>query len=151
MANLVEMADEQGRLESRSTPPCGGNICTPATMVGRVAGGPGAVELGYAIEADPGRPGGSALAHRRRPRRGAARCTRSGRRRSTAECAAPGRALLPGPGVAARDHPQGQGHDAVEGELMARWRAELAGIGWPVERLAASIDAAAATGRTGPG
>ena len=28
-----------------------------------------------------------------------------------------------------------------EGELVARWRGELAGIGWPAERLAASVQA----------
>ena len=31
----------------------------------------------------------------------------------------------------------------VEGELVGRWRDELASIGWPVERLAAAIDGAA--------
>jgi hypothetical protein len=43
--------------------------------------------------------------------------------------------------VAARATRQEKEH-GVEGELVDRWKAELASIGWPVERLAASIDTA---------
>ena len=44
--------------------------------------------------------------------------------------------------VAARTTRQAKQH-GVEGELVARWRDELASIGWPVERLTAAIDGAA--------
>src|SRR5207244_3427976 len=44
--------------------------------------------------------------------------------------------------VAARTTRQDKEH-GVEGELVGRWQAELASIGWPVERLAASVDTAA--------
>jgi hypothetical protein len=44
--------------------------------------------------------------------------------------------------VAARTTRQAKEH-GVEGELLARWRDELASVGWPVERLAAAIDGAA--------
>jgi hypothetical protein len=44
--------------------------------------------------------------------------------------------------VAARTTRQAKEH-GVEGELVARWRGELASIGWPAVRLTAAIDSAA--------
>jgi hypothetical protein len=43
--------------------------------------------------------------------------------------------------VAARTTRSAKEHEG-EGELVARWRAELEAAGWPAERLAASVDAA---------
>jgi hypothetical protein len=110
-------------------------------MVGRVAAARVAVELGYAIEADPG-PSGRLRhwqiagvpeavtdVHSKRSAEIDAECERRGDHSSRARA------------VAARTTRQAKEH-GVEGELLARWRDELASIGWPIERLAASIDAA---------
>ncbi len=111
-------------------------------MVGRVAAARVAVELGYAIEADPG-PSGRLRhwriggvpdevidIHSKRAAEIDAECQRRGDHSSRARA------------VAARTTRQAKQH-AVEGELVARWRGELASIGWPVQRLTAAIDGAA--------
>ena len=113
-----------------------------ATMVGRVAAARVAVELGYGIEADSG-PSGRLRhwriagvpdvvmeVHSKRAAEIDAECQRRGDNSSRARA------------VAARTTRQAKQHD-VEGELVARWQGELASVGWPVERLAAAIDAAA--------
>jgi hypothetical protein len=58
-----------------------------------------------------------------------------------AECRRRGEGSYRARGVAARTTRRAKGHEA-EGELVSRWRAELAEAGWPVERLAASVDTA---------
>jgi hypothetical protein len=110
-----------------------------ATMVGRVAAARVAVELGYAIEADPG-PSGRLRhwriagvpdevidVHSKRSAEIEAECQRRGDNSSQARA------------VAARTTRQAKEH-GVEGELVARWRGELASIGWPAERLTAAIE-----------
>ena len=113
-----------------------------ATMVGRVAAARVAVELGYAIEGDPG-PSGRLRhwriagvpdvvidVHSKRAAEIDAECQRRGDNSSRARA------------VAARTTRQAK-QLGVEGELVARWQGELASIGWPVERLTAAIDGAA--------
>jgi hypothetical protein len=58
-----------------------------------------------------------------------------------AECQRRGETSYRARGVAARTTRKAKGHE-TEGELVSRWRTELAEAGWPVERLAASVDAA---------
>ncbi len=60
-----------------------------------------------------------------------------------AECRRRGDSSYRARGVAARTTRKAKGHEAI-GPLMERWRAELALVGWPVERLAEAVDAAAA-------
>ena len=57
------------------------------------------------------------------------------------ECQRRGETTYQARSVAARTTRKAKGYD-TEGELVSRWRAELAEAGWPVERLAASVDAA---------
>jgi len=115
-----------------------------ATMVGRVAAARTAVELGYGIRADPG-PSGR-LGHWRIagiPDEVLALPFEAvGRDRGRVR--APGRGVLPSERSRRPHHPIDQEHEE-EGELVGRWRAELAAAGWPVERLAASVDAAKTT------
>ncbi len=144
-ANLLEMKDEQGGWKAADTALWREQLHA-ATMVGRLAGARVAVELGYAIEPDPGpsgRLGHWKIAgvpdevmevHSKRAAEIEAECRRRGETSYRAR------------GVAARTTRQAKRHEA-EGQLMGRWRAELASVGWPAERLAEAIDAAAAAGR----
>jgi conjugative relaxase-like TrwC/TraI family protein len=141
LANVVEMRDDRGGWKAADTALWREHLHA-ATMVGRVAAARVAVELGYAIEADPG-PSGRLRhwriagvpdqvidVHSKRSAEIDAECNRRGDNSSRAR------------GVAARATRQAKEH-GVEGELVGQWRAELASIGWPVERLAASVEAAA--------
>lgn len=146
IANVVEMLDDAGGWKAADTTLWREHLHA-ATMVGRVAAARRAVELGYGIKADPG-PFGK-LRHWRiagvpdevmevHSKRAAEIDDECERRGQTAHRAR---------GVAARTTRAAKEHEGEE-ELLPRWRAELASVGWPVERLAASIDAAAA--RRGP-
>ena len=140
LANVVEMKDEKGGWKAADTALWREHLHA-ATMAGRVAAARVAVELGYAIEADPGpsgRLGHWKIAgvpdevmelHSKRAAEIEAECQRRGDTSYRAR------------GVAARTTRKAKRHEP-EGELVSRWRAELAEAGWPVERLAASVDAA---------
>jgi conjugative relaxase-like TrwC/TraI family protein len=140
LANLVEMRDSQGGWKAADTALWREHLHA-ATMVGRVAAARVAVELGYAIEADLGRSGRlrhwriagvpevAMDVHSKRAAEIDAECERRGDRSYRAR------------GVAARTTRNAKEH-GVEGELVGRWRSELALIGWPVERLVASIEGA---------
>jgi conjugative relaxase-like TrwC/TraI family protein len=141
LANLVEMKDGKGGWKAADTALWREHLHA-ATMVGRVAAARLAVELGYAIEADPG-PSGRLRhwqiagvpdavidTHSKRAAEIDAECQRRGDHSSQARA------------VAARNTRTAKEH-GVEGELVTRWRGELASIGWPVGRLAAAIDSAA--------
>ena len=142
VANLVEMVDERGGWKAADTALWREHLHA-ATMVGRVASARVAVELGYGIVADPG-PSGK-LGHWRiagipdevievHSKRAA---------EIDAECARRGESSYQARGVAARNTRTAK-DGRVEADLVGRWRAELAGIGWPVDRLAAAVDAASA-------
>jgi conjugative relaxase-like TrwC/TraI family protein len=145
VANLVEMADQRGGWKAADTALWREHLHA-VTMVGRVAAARVAVELGYGIEADPG-PSGK-LGHWRiagvpdevlevHSKRAA---------QIEAECARRGESSYQARGVAARNTRRAK-EGEVEADLVARWRGELAQIGWPVERLAASVGAAARRSR----
>jgi conjugative relaxase-like TrwC/TraI family protein len=142
LANVVEMRDGRGGWKAADTALWREHLHA-ATMVGRVAAARVAVELGYAIEADSG-PSGRLRhwriagvpdevmeVHSKRSAEINAECQRRGDHSSQARA------------VAARTTRQAKQH-GVEGELVARWRGELASIGWPVERLTATIGRASA-------
>ena len=140
LANLVEMKDEQGGWKAADTALWREHLHA-ATMTGRLAAARVAVELGYAIEPDPGpsgRLGHWKIAgvpdevtelHSKRAAEIEAECQRRGDTSYRAR------------GVAARTTRKAKRHEP-EGELMSRWRGELAELGWPAQRLATSIDAA---------
>jgi conjugative relaxase-like TrwC/TraI family protein len=145
LANLVQMIDSRGGYKAADTALWREHLHA-ATMVGRVAAARVAVDLGYGIEPDPG-PSGRLRhwriagvadevidVHSKRAAEIDAACERPGDNSSRARA------------VAARTTRKAKEH-GVEGELMARWRSELASIGWPAERLATAIDRAA--GQTG--
>jgi len=113
-----------------------------ATRIGRVAAAAKAVELGYAISAGEGRSGW--LRHWRiagvLEEVLALHSKRAGE--ITAAVEVRGTDIYQARKSAARATRVAKRH-VPEGELLSRWRGELASIGWSPQRLAASIDAAA--------
>ncbi len=112
-----------------------------ATMAGRVAAARVAVELGYAIEADPG-PSGR-LGHWKIAGVPDEVMDLHSKRAAEieAECQHRGEDSYRARGVAARATRKAKRHEPV-GPLTERWREEIASVGWPAERLAATVDAA---------
>jgi hypothetical protein len=108
-------------------------------MVGGVAAAGVAVELVYAIEADPGPS--RRLRHRRIAGLRDEVIDLHSKRAAEidAECQPRGDDSSRARAVAARATRQAKEHD-VEGELAVRWRADLASIGWRVKRLTEAID-----------
>ena len=142
LANVLRMEDEQGGWKAADTALWREHLHA-ATMVGRLAAARVAVELGYAIEADPG-PSGR-LGHWKvagvpdevmevHSKRAA---------EIDAECKRHGDTSYRARGVAARTTRKAKDHEAIR-PLVERWRAELAEVGWPVDRLTEAVDAAAA-------
>jgi len=141
LANVVEMLDDKGGWKAANTSLWREHLHA-ATMAGRVAAACMAIELGYGIESDPGpsgRLGQWRIAgipdevlelHSKRSAEINAAVGARGDTSYQARC------------VAARTTRAAKEHHA-DGELLAKWRAELAAAGWPVERLAASVEAAA--------
>jgi hypothetical protein len=140
LANLVEMGDERGGWKAADTTLWREHLHA-ATMIGRVAAARAAVVLGYGIEADPG-PSGR-LGHWRIAGIPDEVLELHSKRAAEieAECGRRGDTSYRARGVAARTTRSAKAHQA-EGELVARWRGELEAAGWPVERLAASVEAA---------
>jgi conjugative relaxase-like TrwC/TraI family protein len=143
VANVVEMRDARGGCKAPDTVLWREHLHA-ATMVGRAASARVAVDLGYGIEPDPG-PSGR-LGHWRiagvpdevievHSKRAA---------EITAECERRGDSGYRARTMAARATRKAKQPEAVEAQLVERWQTELSAIGWPVERLSASIGAAAA-------
>jgi conjugative relaxase-like TrwC/TraI family protein len=141
VANVVEMLDGAGRWKAADTALWRDHLHA-ATVVGRMAAARVAVELGYAIEADPG-PSGR-LGHWRiagipdevlevHSKRGA---------EIDAEMARRGRDSYRARNLVARDTREVKRHTPV-GELMPAWHSELAAVGWTVRRLNLAIEQAA--------
>jgi conjugative relaxase-like TrwC/TraI family protein len=141
LANLVEMLDQQGGWKAADSTLWREHLHA-ATMVGRMAAARKAVELGYGFEGDPGpsgRLGHWRIAgvpdevldvHSKRAAEIAAECERRGESSYQARR------------VAARTTRHAKADGQVEADLVARWQAELAAIGWPPERFALAIDGA---------
>jgi hypothetical protein len=141
LANVVQMLDGRGGWKAADTVLWREHLHA-ATMVGRVAAAKVAVDLGYAIEADPG-PSGRLRhwriagvpeavidVHSKRAAEIDAECERRGDHSPQART------------VAARTTRKAKAQ-GVEGELVARWRDELVSIGWPMARLTAAVESAA--------
>ena len=146
LANLVEMGDERGGWKAADTTLWREHLHA-ATMVGRLAGARAAVLMGYGIEMDPG-PSGR-LGHWRIAGIPDEVLQLHSKRSAEidAECELRGEGSYRARGVAARTTRRAKEHEA-EGELVGRWRDELAAAGWPVERLIAAVDAARGGVRT---
>lgn len=140
VANVIEMLDEVGGWKAATTALWREHLHA-ATQVGRVAAAAKAVELGYGITADSG-PSGR-LRHWRIAgipdeilelhSKRAAEITAAVEERGTDTYRARG--------VAARTTRAAKRH-VPEDELVARWRAELASIGWSVAAVKEAVDAA---------
>ena len=141
LANVLEMKDERGGWKAADTALWREHLHA-ATMVGRLAAARVAIELGYGVEPDAG-PSGKLghwmiagvphevmEVHSKRAAEIEAECRRRGDTSYRAR------------GVAARATRNAKRHEP-EGQIVERWRAELASVGWPAERLAESIDTAA--------
>ncbi len=139
IANVVEMLDEVGGWKAADTTLWREHL--HATMVGRLAAARAALGLGYGIEADPG-PSGRLGQWRIAGVPDEILTVHSKRSAEiTAECARRGESSYRARAVAARTTRSAKEHES-EAELVGRWRPELAAAGWPVERIAASVDAA---------
>jgi len=146
LANVVEMKDDQGGWKAAGTALWREHLHA-ATMVGRLAAARVAVELGHAIEPDPG-PSGR-LGHWKIAGVPDEVMELHSKRAAEieAECNSRGDSSYRARGVAARTTRKAKRHEP-EGQLVERWRAELASVGWPTERLAEAIDAAGRSSHT---
>jgi hypothetical protein len=114
-----------------------------ATMVGRQAAARVAVELGYAINPDAG-PSGR-LRHWKIAGIPDEVTELHSKRAAEIEdaCKHYGDSSYRARGIAARATRKAKRQEPI-GPLVERWRGEVASVGWPTERLAGAIDAAAA-------
>jgi len=137
IVNLLRMDDDKGGWKAADTSLWREHVHA-ATMVGRVAAAREAVRLGYGIVRDDGpsgRLGQWAIAgvpeaamevHSKR----AAEITAETQRRGFDSYRARG--------IVARDTRAPKRHEPVV-DLMARWQAELASVGWPMAELERSV------------
>ena len=140
LANVVEMLDDRGGWKAANTSLWREHLHA-ATMAGRVAAARVAVELGYGIEADPG-PSGRLGQWRIAGIPHEVVALHSKRAvEITAAIEERGETSYQARQVAARTTRRAKEH-TPEGELVGRWRRELAQVGWPAERLLGAVDAA---------
>ncbi len=140
VANVIEMLDETGGWKAATTALWREHLHA-ATQIGRVAAAYRAVQLGYGIAADSG-PSGR-LRHWRIAGIGDEILELHSKRAAeiTAAVEAQGTDSYRARGVAARTTRAAKRH-VPEGELVARWRSELASVGWSVAALNEAVDAA---------
>jgi conjugative relaxase-like TrwC/TraI family protein len=136
--SIVEMQDTKGGWKALDTAAVRDWV-EPATMVGRLHSAAEAVRRGYAIEPDPGTSG------RKRSWRivgiPAEACDLYSKRHDEIDeyMATQAHDTPQARAIAARATRKEKRYTGVD-ELMPRWHAELAAIGWPVDRLAAALD-----------
>src|SRR5688572_29334926 len=140
VANLVEMLDTEGGWKAADTTLWREHLHA-ATIVGRVAGARTAVELGYAMAPDHG-PSGQ-LGHWQIVGIPDEVMEMHSKRAAEISAAvdARGESSYRARNVAARDTRDVKRLTPV-GELMPRWHAELAEVGWTVPDLLASVERA---------
>ena len=138
VANIVKMGDERGGWKGLDTGLLRDHLHA-ATAIGRMAAAAKAVELGYAIEADPGpsgRLGGWSIAGI--PKEAwEVHATRA----AQIDAAVGPEASYRSRAIAARATRDRKSHDRVE-DLVPRWHDELARAGYPPLELAAAVDRA---------
>ncbi len=138
VANLVRMGDERGGWKALDTGLLRDHLHA-ATAVGRLAAAAKAVELGYAIEPDPGpsgRLGGWAISGI--PKEA---WEVHANRSAQIEAAVGPDASYRSRSVAARATRDRKSHERVN-ELVPRWRDELAEAGYPAAELSAEVERA---------
>jgi conjugative relaxase-like TrwC/TraI family protein len=137
IANVVEMLDERGGRKALDTALIRDQLHA-ATMVGRVAAARRAVELGFAIEADPG-PSGR-LGHWRVAGVPTQLCEMFSKRAAEIDDAmgAAGFDTYQGRQVAARTTRRAKRHSSPD-ELLPRWIAELEAAGFTREQLQVEV------------
>ena len=142
LANVVEMLDERGGFKAPDTTTWREHLHA-ATMIGRLASARVATELGYGIEADAG-PSGR-LGHWRIAGVPEAVLEVHSKRAAEidAEVKAKGFDSYQARNMAARTTRRAKRHEP-EGELVARWRAELREAGFPIPELVDSLERASA-------
>jgi conjugative relaxase-like TrwC/TraI family protein len=140
IANVVEMLDGQGGWKAADSILWRDHLHA-ATMAGRMASARVAVELGYGIEADPG-PSGR-LGHWRIAGIPDEVLEQHSKRAAEITEAVDARGIdsYRARNIAARDTRDVKRHTPL-GELMPRWRAELAEAGWTVADLVTAVEVA---------
>jgi conjugative relaxase-like TrwC/TraI family protein len=141
VANVAQMLDDVGGFKGLDSASLRDTV-EAATMVGRLHSAARAVSLGYRIEPDDG-PSGN-LRHWRIAGIPAEVCDLFSKRADEigAYLAESGHAdTYRARQVAARESRAVKRHTGVD-DLMPTWRAELAAIGWSVDRLVGALDAA---------
>jgi conjugative relaxase-like TrwC/TraI family protein len=140
IANVIEMLDAKRGTKAPDTTLWREHLHA-ATMVGRVVSASKAVELGYAIEADPG-PSGKLGHWKICGIPDAALAVHSKRSAEISEAVAEkGFDSYQARQVAARETRKTKRHTPVE-ELLPKWRAELTKAGFPPEQLVADVERA---------
>lgn len=138
VANVVEMLDARGGFKGLDSAALRDTV-EAATMVGRLHSAARAVELGFRIEPDEG-PSGN-LRHWRVAGIPQEVCEVFSKRSDEIldHLAQNGQSGYRARGLAARATRAVKRHTGAA-ELLPRWRAELAAVGWPIERLAAHLE-----------
>ena len=138
--NLVKMLDTKGGFKALDSAALR-DLLEAATMIGRLQAAAKAIELGYEIEVDGGK-GGRARRWRIVGIPEEVCELFSKRADEIAEYLEErGHSSYRARNIAARATRDVKRHTGVD-ELMPQWRAELEAAGWPIERLAAHLDAA---------
>ncbi len=140
VANVVEMIDEIGGHKGLDSAALRDTV-EAATMVGRLHSAARAVALGFTIEPDDG-PSGN-LRHWRIVGVPDEVCELFSKRSDeiSAYLAATGHDGYRARAVAARESRAAKRHTGVD-SLMPQWRAEMESIGWSLDRLLRTLDAA---------
>lgn len=138
LGDVVEMLDTKGGHKGLDSAALRDTV-EAATMVGRLHSAARAVELGFAIEADPG-PSGN-LRHWRIAGIPHEVCELYSKRADEIDAylTDAGYTGYRARGVAARDTRTAKHHTGAD-ELLPHWQHELGAIGWSVERLADALD-----------
>jgi conjugative relaxase-like TrwC/TraI family protein len=140
VANVTEMLDEKGGFKAPDTSLWRDHLYA-ATMVGRMAAARRALELGYAIEADPG-PSGK-LGHFRIAGVPEEICELHSKRAAEigAECERTGNDSYRARRVAAKSTRAYKRHTPI-GDLMERWRREIEEAGYTLRDIGVRVDEA---------
>jgi len=138
VANVVEMLDARGGFKGLDSAALRDTV-EAATMVGRLHSAARAVELGFRIEPDDG-PSGN-LRHWRVAGIPQEVCEVFSKRSDEilAHLQKTGQDGYRARGLAARATRAVKRYTGAA-ELLPRWRAELAAVGWPIDRLAAHLE-----------
>jgi conjugative relaxase-like TrwC/TraI family protein len=139
VANVVEMLDRKGGFKGLDSAALRDTV-EAATMVGRLHSAARAVELGFRITRDDG-PSGR-LRHWRIEGVPVEVCELFSKRADEIAEALEesGHGTYRAANIAARDSRAPKRHTGVD-QLVPEWHRELAELGWPIERLAAHLEA----------